>query len=47
MNEMMLTMLSGFSQLERSFMSERTKAGLQACKDKGIKLGRKKGQQVK
>lgn len=47
MNEMMLTMLSGFAQLERSFISERTKAGLQARKDKGIKLGRKKGQQVK
>lgn len=47
MNEMLLTMLSGFAQLERSFISERTKAGLKARKDKGIKLGRKKGQQVK
>jgi len=47
MNEMLLTMLSGFAQLERSFISERTKAGLQVLKDKGIKLGRKKGQQVK
>lgn len=47
MNEMMLTMLSGFAQLERTFISERTKSGLQARKDKGIKLGRKKGQQVK
>jgi DNA invertase Pin-like site-specific DNA recombinase len=42
-NEMMLTMLSAFAQLERSFISERTKAGLQARKAKGIKLGRKKG----
>ena len=47
MNEMMLTMLSGFAQLERSFISERTKAGLQVRKDKGMQLGRKKGQQVK
>ena len=46
-NEMMLTMLSAFAQLERSFISERTKAGLAARKAKGIKLGRKKGQQVK
>jgi len=42
-NEMMLTMLSGFAQLERSFISERTKAGLKARKDKGLVLGRKKG----
>jgi DNA invertase Pin-like site-specific DNA recombinase len=46
-NEMMLTMLSAFAQLERSFISERTKAGLAARKAQGIKLGRKKGQQVK
>jgi DNA invertase Pin-like site-specific DNA recombinase len=44
---MMLTMLSAFAQLERSFISERTKAGLAARKAQGIKLGRKKGQQVK
>jgi DNA invertase Pin-like site-specific DNA recombinase len=43
MNEMLLTMLSGFAQMERSFISERTKAGLEARKAKGIKLGRKKG----
>jgi len=47
MNEMLLTMLSGFAQLERSFISERTKAGLQARKDKGMTLGRKKGSQGK
>jgi len=47
MNEMMLTMLSGFAQLERSFISERTKAGLQRVKENGTKLGRQKGQQVK
>jgi len=46
-NEMMLTMLSGFAQLERSFISERTKAGLKARKDKGLVLGRKKGTQGK
>ena len=47
MNTMLLTMLSGFAELERSFISQRTKAGLQVLKDKGVKLGRKKGQQVK
>lgn len=47
MNEMLLTLLSAFAQLERSFISERTKLGLQARKDTGIKLGRKHGQQVK
>lgn len=40
-------MLSAFAQLERSFISQRTKAGLAARKAQGIKLGRKKGQQVK
>ena len=47
MNDMLLTMLSSFAQLERSFISERTKLGLKARKDKGMKLGRQKGQQVK
>ncbi len=46
-NEMMLTILSGFAQLERSFISERTKAGLQARKKAGVVLGRKKGSQGK
>lgn len=43
LNTMFLTMLSGFAELERNFISERTKAGLQARKAKGITLGRKKG----
>jgi len=47
MNEMMLTMLSGFAQLERSYISERTKLGLARVKANGTQLGRKKGQQVK
>jgi DNA invertase Pin-like site-specific DNA recombinase len=47
MNEMMLTMLSGFAQLERSYISERTKLGLARVKANGKQLGRKKGQQVK
>ena len=47
MNEMLLTMLSGFAQLERSYISERTKAGLARVKANGTKLGRQKGQQVK
>lgn len=45
-NEMMLTMLSGFAQLERSYISERTKLGLARVKANGVQLGRKKGQQV-
>lgn len=47
MNEMMLTMLSGFAQLERSYISERTKLGLARVRANGTQLGRKKGQQVK
>jgi DNA invertase Pin-like site-specific DNA recombinase len=43
MNDMMMTMLSAFADLERSFISERVKAGLEARKAKGIKLGRIKG----
>jgi len=43
MNDMMMTMLSAFADLERSFISERVKAGLEARKAKGIKLGRVKG----
>lgn len=47
MNDMLLTMLSGFAQLERSYISERTKLGLARVKANGTQLGRKKGQQVK
>ena len=43
MNDMMMTMLSAFADLERSFISERVKTGLDARKAKGIKLGRVKG----
>ena len=46
-NQMMLTLLTGFAQMERSFISERTKSGLAQRKAQGIKLGRKKGQLVK
>ena len=42
-NNMMLTMLSSFAQLERDFISERTKAGLAARKIAGLTLGRTKG----
>ena len=44
-NTMMLTMLSGFAQMERSFISQRVKAGLEARKAAGVTLGRKKGSQ--
>ncbi len=40
---MYLTQLSGFSQLERDFISERTKAGLEKAKAEGKMLGKPKG----
>lgn len=40
---MMLTLLTGFAQMERSFISERTKSELAQRKAMGIKQGRKKG----
>ena len=46
-NDMMLTLLSGFAQMERDFISERTKSALAQRKAHGIKLGRKKGAIVK
>ncbi|MBU3013779.1 recombinase family protein [Poseidonibacter lekithochrous] len=46
-NTMMLTLLSGFAQMERDFISERTKSALAQRKAQGVKLGRKKGQIVK
>ena len=46
-NAMMLTILSGFAQLERSYISERTKLGLARVRANGKILGRQKGQQVK
>jgi DNA invertase Pin-like site-specific DNA recombinase len=41
--DMYLTLLSGFAQLERSFISERTKAGLEKAKAEGKMLGKPKG----
>ena len=46
-NDMLLALLSGFGQMERNFISERTKSALAQRKAQGIKLGRKKGQIVK
>ena len=46
-NDMLLTLLSGFAQMERDFISERTKSALAQRKSQGIKLGRKKGAIVK
>ena len=40
---MYLTLLSGFAQLERDFISERTKAGLEKAKREGKMTGKKKG----
>ena len=47
MNDLYLTLISGFAQLERSYISERTKLGLARVKANGTQLGRRKGQQVK
>ena len=46
-NDMLLTLLSGFSQMEKNFISERTKSALAQKKAQGIILGRKKGVIVK
>lgn len=46
-NQMIITLLTGFAQMERSFISERTKSALAQRKAKGIKLGRQKGAIVK
>lgn len=45
--QMTLTILSAFSQLERDFISERTKSALAAKIASGVKLGRKEGAIVK
>lgn len=47
LNQMLLTMLTAVANLERSFISERTKLGLERRKQSGVKLGRQEGQQVK
>ena len=46
-NDMLLTLLTGFAQMEKNFISERTKSALAQRKAQGIKLGRKKGSIVK
>ena len=46
-NDMLLALLSGFAQMKRNFISERTKSALAQRKAQGIKLGRKKGALVK
>jgi len=40
---MYLTLLSAFAQMERDFISERTKAGLEKARAEGKLLGKKKG----
>jgi DNA invertase Pin-like site-specific DNA recombinase len=46
-NNMYLTMLSSFAQMEREFISERTKIALSRLKDEGVVLGRKKNAVIK
>lgn len=38
--QMMLTVLAAFAQFERQMISQRTKDGLAAARDKGVQLGR-------
>ena len=42
-NKVLITVFSMIAELERDFISERTKEGLNARKAKGIKLGKPKG----
>jgi DNA invertase Pin-like site-specific DNA recombinase len=42
-NKILITIFSMIAELERDFISERTKEGLNARKEKGIKLGKPKG----
>jgi DNA invertase Pin-like site-specific DNA recombinase len=42
-NKILITIFSMIAELERDFISERTKEGLNARKAKGIKLGKPKG----
>ncbi len=42
-----MNIFASFAQLERDLISSRTKEALRVRKEQGIKLGRKKGQQVK
>lgn len=43
LGEFFLQISGAFSQLERNLIIERTKAGLQAAKERGVTLGRKRG----
>ena len=42
-NKVLITVFAMLAELERDFVSERTKAGLAARKAKGLKLGKPKG----
>ena len=42
-NKILITIFSMLAELERDFISERTKEGLKAVKAKGTKLGKPKG----
>ncbi len=42
-NKVLITVFSMIAELERDFISERTKEGLKSRKEKGIKLGKPKG----
>ena len=42
-DKVLLTIFSVVAELERDFISERTKVGLRARKEMGIKLGKPKG----
>lgn len=42
MGKCMYVIRNAFAELERNMMSERTKAGLEAARAKGVKLGRKR-----
>jgi DNA invertase Pin-like site-specific DNA recombinase len=41
MDDMMMTMLAGFAQFERSMIRERQREGIEAAKKKGVYKGRK------
>jgi DNA invertase Pin-like site-specific DNA recombinase len=42
-SKVMRTMLGLFAEIERDLISQRTKEGLEAAREKGVKLGRPKG----
>lgn len=43
MGKLMLTIFAGFAEFERSIISQRTKDGLAAAREKGVQLGRPPG----